>query len=69
MTWQRCRSTAPGDADADDQASVDGISVPWDDDLLSDPAALADIREADAAYVAGTVIRGVDAVRALGHRE
>jgi antitoxin YefM len=33
--------------------------------VLSDPKALADIREADAAYRAGEVIRGVDAVRAL----
>ena len=34
-------------------------------DVLSDPAALADIREADAAYARGDVIRGVDAVRRL----
>ena len=34
-------------------------------DLLSDPEALADIREADAAYRAGDVVRGVDAVRGL----
>ena len=34
-------------------------------EILSDPHALADIREADAAYAAGDVIRGVDAVRAL----
>jgi antitoxin YefM len=33
--------------------------------VLSDPQALADIREADAAYAAGDVVRGVDAVRAL----
>lgn len=33
--------------------------------VLSDPEALADIREADAAYSRGEVIRGVDAVRAL----
>jgi len=33
--------------------------------VLSDPQALADIREADAAYAAGDVIRGADAVRAL----
>jgi antitoxin YefM len=33
--------------------------------VLSDPQALADIREADAAYAQGDVIRGVDAVRAL----
>ena len=39
--------------------------------VLSDPMALADIREADtadtayAAYAAGDVVRGVDAVRAL----
>lgn len=33
--------------------------------VLSDPQALADIREADAAYASGDVIRGVDAVRAL----
>lgn len=32
---------------------------------LGDPQALADIREADAAYTAGDVIRGTDAVRAL----
>lgn len=34
-------------------------------EILSDPDALADIREADAAYRSGEVIRGVDAVRAL----
>lgn len=34
-------------------------------DVLSDPDALADIREADAAYRLGDVVRGVDAVRAL----
>jgi len=33
--------------------------------VLSDPDALADIREADKAYSAGNVVRGVDAVRAL----
>lgn len=33
--------------------------------VLSDPQALADIREANAAYAAGEVVRGVDAVRAL----
>lgn len=33
--------------------------------VLSDPQALADIREADAAYATGDVLRGVDAVRAL----
>jgi prevent-host-death family protein len=33
--------------------------------VLSDPQALADIREADAAYAAGDVVRGVDAVRGL----
>jgi prevent-host-death family protein len=34
-------------------------------DVLSDQEALADIREADAAYRAGEVVRGVDAVRGL----
>lgn len=33
--------------------------------VLSDPEALADIREADAAYRDGNVLRGVEAVRAL----
>ena len=33
--------------------------------VLSDPEALADIREADRAYREGDVVRGVDAVRAL----
>lgn len=33
---------------------------------LSQPEALADIREADQAYARGDVVRGVDAVRALG---
>lgn len=33
--------------------------------VLSDPEALADIREADAAYARDEVVRGVDAVRAL----
>lgn len=34
-------------------------------DVLSDPAALADIREADAAYARGDVARGAEAVRRL----
>jgi PHD/YefM family antitoxin component YafN of YafNO toxin-antitoxin module len=34
-------------------------------DVLSDPGALADIREADAAYARGDVVRGDDAVRRL----
>jgi antitoxin YefM len=34
-------------------------------DVLSDNAALADIREADEAYARGEVVRGVDAVRRL----
>ena len=34
-------------------------------DILSDPNALADIREADAAYRRADVVRGIDAVRAL----
>jgi antitoxin YefM len=34
-------------------------------DVLSDPAALADIREADAAYARGDVLRGIDTVRRL----
>lgn len=33
--------------------------------VLSDGEALADIREADAAYARGDVVRGVDAVRRL----
>jgi len=33
--------------------------------LLSDPEALADIGEADAAYARGDVVRGVEAVRRL----
>jgi prevent-host-death family protein len=32
-------------------------------DVLRDPDALADIREADEAYARGDVVRGVDAVR------
>ena len=36
-------------------------------DVLSDPQALAGIREADQAYARGDVIRGVEAVRRL-HR-
>ena len=34
-------------------------------DVLSDAEALADIREADAAYARGDVVHGVDAVRQL----
>ena len=34
-------------------------------EMLSDNAALADIREADEAYARGDVVRGVDAVRQL----
>lgn len=37
-------------------------------DVLSDPAALSDIREADAQVGRGDVVRGVDAVRALRPR-
>jgi antitoxin YefM len=33
--------------------------------VLSDPQAIADIQEGDAAYARGDVIRGVDAVRSL----
>jgi antitoxin YefM len=33
--------------------------------VLSDPEALADIREADLAHQAGDVVPGADAVRAL----
>ena len=33
--------------------------------VLSDPAALAEIREADVAYERGDVVRGVEAVRRL----
>lgn len=33
--------------------------------VLNDPAALKDIREADAAYAAGDVVRGIDAARRL----
>lgn len=33
--------------------------------VLSDPEALADIREADAAYARGDVLSGIDAVRDL----
>ncbi|MBB1511245.1 type II toxin-antitoxin system Phd/YefM family antitoxin [Tessaracoccus sp. MC1627] len=34
-------------------------------DVLSNPDALADIREADAAYARGDVVRGADAIRSL----
>jgi prevent-host-death family protein len=34
-------------------------------EILSDPEALADIREADAAYRSGDVMRGIDAARSL----
>ena len=33
--------------------------------VLADPAALADIREADQAYARGDVVRGVEAARRL----
>ena len=33
--------------------------------VLGDPEALADLREADAAYATGDVVRGVEAVRGL----
>jgi PHD/YefM family antitoxin component YafN of YafNO toxin-antitoxin module len=34
-------------------------------EVLNDPEALADIRESDAAYRAGDVVRGRDAARSL----
>lgn len=34
-------------------------------DVLGDPEVLAEIREADAAYASGDVLRGVEAVRSL----
>ena len=34
-------------------------------EVLGDPGALAEIREADATYARGDVVRGVEAVRAL----
>ncbi len=34
-------------------------------DVLGDPEVLAEIREADAAYARGDVLRGVEAVRSL----
>jgi antitoxin YefM len=37
--------------------------------VLSDPAALAEIREADAEVARGDVVRGVDAVRASRPRK
>lgn len=37
--------------------------------VLSDQQALADLREAEAAYAAGDVVRGVDAVRRSGRSE
>ena len=37
-------------------------------EILSDPEALAEIREADRAYRSGEVVRGVDAVRSPGSR-
>lgn len=37
-------------------------------DILSDPAALADLRQAEAEVAAGDTVDGVDAVRALRPR-
>ena len=34
-------------------------------DVLSDPLTLADIRQADASYARGDVVRGIDAVHQL----
>jgi prevent-host-death family protein len=44
----------------DDLAELEGTL-----DVLSDPQALADIREGDLAYAAGNVVRGADAVTNL----
>ncbi len=44
---------------AADLAGLEELSV------LSNAEALADIREADAAYMRGDVVRGIDAVRRL----
>jgi antitoxin YefM len=45
----------------DDLAQLEGTTA-----VLSEAQALADIREADAASASGEVVRGVDAIRALG---
>ena len=51
---------APRPLDPEDRTEPDEtLSV------LSNPEALADIREGDLAYQRGDVVRGVDAVRAL----
>jgi prevent-host-death family protein len=34
-------------------------------EIVSDPEALADIREADIAYRGGDIVRGIDAARSL----
>ena len=60
VVTQRCAARSPILLSAEDLAQLEEtLSV------LSDPEALADIREADAAYARGDVVRGVEAVRQL----
>jgi hypothetical protein len=54
--------------DGVDDGPAESAAIEETLDVLSDPAALTDIREADAEVARGNVVRGVDAVRALRSR-
>lgn len=60
-----CERYVRGSTATDAQTPEDLAELEETLDVLSDPDALADVREADAAYRDGNIVRGTDAVRRL----